>query len=198
MKFILPLILITASILVFVFLTEPVLNASKEILEEGKIAGGIIALRQEKAVLSQALKDARELKEQAGILEEQYNKISDNQLKRLDVFLPSSPNELQMIVDLNRIASRAGMKLADVKLKDEMPRRPGQTKSDEDLAGGVEPLTLSFSTSGNYQQLTTFVADLAKSLRLVDITALSFALPTTDEVGTQPKYNFEIKTYWLK
>jgi Tfp pilus assembly protein PilO len=190
-------VLITASILVFVFLTEPVLNADKQILETGDISGGIVALRQEKQVLSEALNDARELKERTSILEDQYSQISDSELKRLDVFLPSSPNELQMIVDINRIASMAGMKIADVKVKDEVARRPGQSK-DSNLPSGVEPLTLSFSVTGDYRQLVTFISDISKNLRLVDVIGLSFALPTANEPGTQPKYNFEIKTYWLK
>ena len=55
-------------------------------------------------------------------------------------------------------------------------------------------LTLGFNVTGDYEALRAFLADLSRSLRLVDIVSLSFT-PSRDSDLIQ--YSFEVRTYWL-
>ena len=55
-------------------------------------------------------------------------------------------------------------------------------------------VTLGFSVSGSYENLQAFLADLAKSLRLVDVTSVTFSSNDRNVYD----YNIELQTYWLK
>ena len=61
---------------------------------------------------------------------------------------------------------------------------------------------LGFSTQGTYSNFVNFVKDLEKNLRIVDIVSVDFS--SSSGIGVNPalssiyKYDFKIKTYWLK
>ena len=58
---------------------------------------------------------------------------------------------------------------------------------------GPGAAAMGFTVAGPYLNLKSFIADLTKSLRLVDVASLSMA---AGEAGYT--YSFEVKTYWLK
>jgi hypothetical protein len=79
--------------------------------------------------------------------------------------------------------------------------------------GGVAPTAdtnygtwnLQFSTEGTYSNFLSFVQDLEKNLRIVDISSIEFSSDTgTGGVGMSTSspdtytYTFKIETYWLK
>lgn len=63
---------------------------------------------------------------------------------------------------------------------------------------------LSFSTTGTYNNFLNFTRDLENNLRIVDISSIKFsssAGSSSSFSSTLPesyKYDFKIKTYWLK
>jgi Tfp pilus assembly protein PilO len=64
---------------------------------------------------------------------------------------------------------------------------------------------LEFSISGTYNNFISFTKDLESNLRIVDISSITFS-SNTGSVGSNPKisssdiykYDFKIKTYYLK
>ena len=58
------------------------------------------------------------------------------------------------------------------------------------------------TTRASYSNFVSFVKDLEKSLRVVDVNSITFS--STESVGTSQassdmyKYEFKVKTYWLK
>jgi len=73
------------------------------------------------------------------------------------------------------------------------PRQSGTaaSASTQDDLGSVD---LSFSVSSSYETFLTFLRDLERSLRLVDITKLSFNAASSDSYD----FNVTIRTYWLR
>ena len=59
---------------------------------------------------------------------------------------------------------------------------------------GHELIGLSFSVAGTYTNLRAFLADLERSLRIVDVRALSFTAGDKDS----NEYSIELDTYWFK
>ena len=67
---------------------------------------------------------------------------------------------------------------------------------------GYGTFNLEFSTSGTYDNFLNFTKDLESNLRIVDISSIAFSSDASApaKAGTPEvyKYDFKIKTYWLK
>ena len=154
----------------------------------------IQGLRAEEAQFDQALNKSKELQATRDQLLSKYNTFSPDDLGRLTKFLPDSVDNVRLILDLNSIASRYGMRTRNVSL---------QTKGSSAAraaVGAVGPSTspygsvvLSFSVSGSYPTFIAFLEDLERSLRLTDVVGVSF---TANDTGTY-NYDVAVRTYWL-
>ena len=144
---------------------------------------GLNDLLVERAQLNQALSNADRLKTKIGDLQQAEKSINPADLDKLNKFIPSHVDNVNLLIDINNIAVKQGMTIKNVRLQSET--------SD---STGILPANMSFSVAGNYSALSAFLDDLANSLRVVDPVSLSFAV---DEKGLN-QYNFEVKTYWVK
>ncbi len=119
--------------------------------------------------------------------------ISQTDLDKLDKFIPSHVDNVNLLIDINNIAVKQGMIIKNVRVRS-TPDLAGSVNLAETNQSGILPTYMSFSVTGSYPALTSFLDDLANSLRVIDPISLSFAV---DEKGFN-QYNFEIKTYWVK
>ena len=88
-RILLPTIILIISGVVFFVFTEPMITDPKSVDASTKqLVGCVLALNQEKQILTKALDDSRRLKQRISELYDQLEDISANQLKRLDTFLP--------------------------------------------------------------------------------------------------------------
>ena len=201
-----PLIIIALAIGIFFFATDPLINAPLTTTTDdtGRVIydGGIKALNAEKTELNSALVKAGELRQRVEDLERNYNSFSDDQLSRLAKLLPDNVDNVQLIIDTNNIASLHGMRIKGVKVKteeeknaknggDTAVRTKAITRGDVPQQGNI---SLVFSVSGSYREFINFLSDLQNSLRVVDMSSLSFSADDKDFYT----YNVELKTYWLK
>lgn len=199
---------------VYFFLTDPIINSGRAVdAQTQNVTGGIKALRAEKANLNQAIEDIQTLSGRAQQLEATYRTIDENQIERLDVFLPDSVDDLQLVVDVDTIAQKSGMQIKDVKINTD-PDRTTRTAVRSTQAAAATSTTvekpkvakvgLAFTTVGTYSQLRSFLNDLSRSLRVLDVTKLSIVTPASATASTtalgasQLQYQVELVTYWLK
>ncbi|MFA6254178.1 MAG: type 4a pilus biogenesis protein PilO [Candidatus Paceibacterota bacterium] len=156
---------------------------------------GLNELLAERASLNQALANADRIKNKIVDLQKIESSISADDLDKLNKFIPSHVDNVNLIIDVNNIAAKQGVIIKNVQVRStpdsSTSGAPVETLSNQK---GILPTYMTFSVSGNYQVLTSFLDDLANSLRVVDPSSLSFAV---DEKGLN-QYNFEIKTYWVK
>ncbi len=117
-----------------------------------------------------------------------FNQIDDTKKAQLNTLLPDSIDNVRLIIDINKIASNFGMTIRNISIKNADTSALGP---DSRLYGVA---TLGFSVSGPYSTFKSFLNALETSLRLIDVTALSFSAGDKD----QYEYNMEIKSYWLK
>lgn len=183
------------AILVFVVFTQPILNNPIKFVTNGNVEGGIFALEDQKKIIEVALADASELRGKIEELNASLNAIKQEDIKRLDNFLPDSVDEAQLVADINNIARRAGMKIDEVNIEAQGSRQArGQTTNT--AVPELATLTASFSTDGSYEQVRTFMNDIALSLRVLDVKNFSFE--TSKALGNQYSYKITLITYWLK
>lgn len=199
-RLIMPIILVGVSIAVFFVLTNPVYNE-------------IIQLRLKVASYDEAMNNSKMLENERDKLTAKYNSIDPENLVRLEKFLPKNIDNIRLILEIEQVALPYGMVLRDVKYNTTPDDKDSSTASGEAgvVKGGAQVdaspkdygiWDLEFSTIGTYNNFLNFVKDLERNLRIVDISAIQFTsntnISTSSNLPQSYKYDFKIKTYWLK
>lgn len=140
----------------------------------------------------------------------QINAVSQEDLARIDAALPVGPRGIDFLVVLQGYVADSGLTLKHVGLttpgigKSQAgqtasgPRTSGQpmpTASDgpEKSASDVSELEFNIRVTGSYESLKTLLSTLERSIRLIDIEALSFNVPQGADVI---EYTMHAKTYY--
>jgi Tfp pilus assembly protein PilO len=178
MRLITPVILILASVAVYIWYISPAYVGVRE-------------LRAEEAQYDEALTRSEELIAVRDALLLQYNAFPTRDLERLSRILPDSVDNVRLILDIDSIAARYGMALQNIGI--------GAASVDNNALGAdtspIGAMEVSFSVRSSYDSFRQFLMDIEDSLRIVDVTALSVAL--SGETGLA-NYDITLRTYWLK
>ena len=166
--------------------------------------GDIQTAQAEKSQYEKALNDSQAVEERQAVLETAYNNMAPSDVARLEKMLPDSIDNIRLIIEINNIAERYNMTLKNPKVSEQKEDSAASIQEAITAAGGLSSLygvgLMSFTVTGTYETYIAFIKDLEKSLRLVDITAISLSPGTSPQADTVSKYDFNttIKTYWLK
>lgn len=181
MKNILPIIFILAAIGLFFLYTNPQFKSLKtNIDDQTKIVEA-----NNKAATLRAVREK---------LTTDRKKIAQADVDKIAKMLPDGVENVGLIIDIDNIASKYGMRIRNTKVND------GTTgKNSAAAVAGPDTkkfgtIALSFSVTSSYENFIAFLRDLESSQRLVDVTALTF---TSNKEGRYD-FNVTIQTYWLK
>jgi len=144
---------------------------------------------------------AREYAKKQNDLASARNTIDADSLRRLEVFLPESVNNVGLILDINALAARSGISLANI----DILREAGGATSAAGAQGtsGASPsirqnpvssVDLTLSALGTYGALQSFLAGLEKSARLLDVQDISVKGSDTGVYN----YQMTVRLYWLR
>ncbi len=169
-------------------------------------------IKKDVLVYSTALNNSTELKETRDVLIEKYKNIKTEDRERLTHLLPSSIGNIELILEIEKIANLKGMPIKDIgfdtkKLVPEKDKENDTSIVAEDntldsLPYGIFPI--NFVVEGRYNVFVDFLKELEQNLRLVDIKSITFSVPSA--VATPGNnidssifsYKLNIETYWLK
>ena len=195
-KYIIPIILIGISIALFFGFTDVLYQ-------------DISSMKELSSSYNEALGNSKALEAERDKLTAKYNTINPADIAKLEKLIPDSVDNIRLILEIEKTALPYGMTLKDVKYDTLLSATAdGQTRAVETGAKATTSRLpygiwdLEFSTEGTYSNFVNFVKDLESNLRIVDVTSIEFSSP--DVVGLNPnlpqsyKYQFKIKTYWLK
>jgi len=196
-RYILPIILIAVAVAGFFIITNPLYKE-------------ISLTREQVASYNEALDNSKALEAERDKLTQKYNSFDPENLSKLQKLLPDNVDNIRLVLEIEKIASPYGMTLKDVKYdvtsKNTItPKTIGNIQETENLSHkdyGV--WNLGFSTQGTYNNFISFIKDLENNLRIVDIASIEFSSNMNPNAGLNPslleayKYDFKIKTYWLK
>lgn len=197
-----PIILTGIAVSIFFVFTNPIFN-------------DISTLQAQGASYNEALDNSKALENERDKLTAKYNSINPDNLTKLQKLLPENVDNIRLILEIEQIALPYGMALKDVKYNagDTENATTGAGAAAVVQGGGITKQTpkdygifdLEFSTTGTYDNFINFTKDLERNLRIVDISSIVFSSNVTN-VGLNVKanspevykYDFKIKTYWLK
>lgn len=170
----------------------------------------VISLRSDIDVYNKALSNSNDLEKTRDALVDQYKQISKEDKERLNHMLPSSINNIELILEIEKIANVYGMPIGDIRFDSKSLEGGSSSNAGVNpIAGGVSENSLpygvfpmDFSVQGGYKTFVSFLKELEKNLRLVDVKAISFSSSSSKndgEIGSDIyNYSLKVQTYWLK
>lgn len=185
---ILPAILIFFSIGIFFLYISPTYKDT------------IVPLKEEITKTDTALAVAREFKEKQADIATQRALISEDSIAKLQKYLPDGVDNVQMILDLNALASRSGVTLSNFGIKEnklvaaDSGALLGAGAMNNPTSKGTESLDLSVTATGTYGAFRTFLYGIEHSLRPLDITQI---IISDSKTGVYT-YDMTLRIYWLK
>ncbi|MCC7436786.1 type 4a pilus biogenesis protein PilO [Candidatus Nomurabacteria bacterium] len=157
------------------------------------------AMRKDVSSFDSRLATAERLKQSREELIAKYNSISKKDLDNLKILLPDTVDNIRLIIQIDSLATKNGMSsLRNVEY--DAAKTDPQAKPDVQQNVSQKPygeFTMSFTTTGQYKNFLSFIADLEQNLRLVDISSVSFT-EGDKSLGDSLSYKITLKTYWLK
>ncbi len=188
-----PILMVIGSIGLFIGYVQPTYNGSVE------------TLKSEIADLDTALTAAEQFRSKEAELTRQRADIPQEQITRLEAFLPDSVDNVQLIVDLNSLAARSGVQLSEFDIVGgesggTMPDGTPMPSSDGEVQYGyasnepTESLELTVSATGSYAAFRNFLAGVENSLRPLDLVELS----VQDSQTGVYTYDITLRLYWLR
>lgn len=158
--------------------------------------GNVAVLRAEIQGYDDALVAAEEYSRKEAELVGQRSALPEEQLTRLESFLPNGVDNVQLILDLNSLAARSGVELSDFDITSAGGEQDKQEGSRFSLASDdlVDSLDLSVSAVGSYESFKKFLQGAESSLRPLDLVELQIDDSTTGIYS----YDITFRIYWLK
>jgi len=170
------LFLLLISFLIYNFYSTPVFDE-------------IGILNQKLTKLDASLTESKDLRDVISQKETTYSGFTDEEKEKINKLIPNSIDNVKLVIDIDDIASKYNMKIRDINI------------DTGELVYGTEispksygTATLKFTVTAPYDRFRLFLSDIEDSLRLVDVSSLSFNAGEKD----MNDYNVELKTYWLK
>jgi len=170
-----------------------------------------------------ALSNAEEIIKTRDEITKQYIALPEKDKIYLDKMIPSSVDNIRLVIDINSLARQKNLAISDVKaiLASNSTKTPGAPSMSaptiSSSGGSFQPITpgvasnnlsynqyvaepvldkvnLSFKAVSTYEQMLDFLRTLERNLRIMDLTHLS--LKTSDS-GLY-EFDVQLQTYWLR
>lgn len=176
--------------------------------------GEVNQLRTDVSTYNVALNNSTELQKTRDSLINIYKSVKKEDIDRLTHFLPSTINNIGLILEIEKIANLHGMPIGNIRfdtksLENQTTTTPtdnivvAESDPADNLPYGIFPM--EFTIEGKYETFVEFLKDLEHNLRLVDIESISFNVPsvTVSPIGGTSNssvysYTLKVNTYWLK
>jgi Tfp pilus assembly protein PilO len=187
MRSIFLLVLIALSIAAFAFYIKPRYEAARD-------------FKTQVASYNSNLDTAEKLKTSREELIAKYNNIPKADLDNLKTLLPDSVDNIRLIIQVDSLAVRNGLStVRGVNYQVQETNVAVDAQNQAISRALYEEFTMSFETSGQYQNFLSFLSDLEQNLRIVDVVKIDFS-PNTSSTSpaTSMQYRITLKTYWLK
>jgi hypothetical protein len=179
MRFLTPILMLAAAVGMFFLFINPHYKTITE-------------LRAQALEYDNAIERAQAVVAKKDQLLAKKNAFNPEDIKRLQKMLPDNVDAVRLIIDLNGLANKYNSSIQDIKLTQD------NTQTQQTVGAPTQLYTSSlvgFTVSMNYDQFLSYLKDIEKSLRLLDIAAITFKPEDNSSVY---KYGITLKAYALK
>lgn len=149
------------------------------------------ALRDEAGQYERVLDSVSALNETRNELSLKLADMLSAEVEKMAKVLPSSANTVRLSTELDSIASRYGVTIREIQASSQV--NEGETAIDLGGSGAYEKVVISFQFVSTYESFRSFLNDVERSLRIIDVKSIEFAVGETDFY----EYQVTIETYWM-
>ena len=158
--------------------------------------GPIAKAKQLIAADDQALVASKQYITQQNQLASARDAIDPANLAALSAFLPSSVDNVGLIIDLNALATRSGLSVSNIDVVNGSELKSNTDKGVQ-IAAAKDPIgsvTLTFAAVGSFTAFNSFLSGVEKSARLLDVQDLTVRGSDTGVYS----YQMTLRLYWLR
>lgn len=176
------------------------------------VLGSIADTSKEIKQYDGALQAAKRFEQKQTQLALEQKALPADGVSRLQAFLPDGVDNVQLILDLDGLAARSGLKILDFNTTESKKQNtptaanvqttapqagaivPGSTSTALESNKPYDSLDLSISATGTYAELRTFLQSIETSLRPLDLVEFQLA----DSATGVYTYQMTFRLYWLR
>lgn len=188
-RIIVPVIIILLALGLFFTYVDPTYKSVQQTLQQIEKYDGVLRKVQELQTLRDSLVEA-------------YNNIETEDLERLEKLLPKNVDNVRLIIEIESVALAHELTLERVTVTDiqdsDSQQRAGEESGVTSTIPQLKSVGLEISVIANYEQFLEFIGDLERSLRIVDMRAVTFAIDENSEISGETSYTIVLETYWLE
>jgi Tfp pilus assembly protein PilO len=168
------------------------------------LTGDIANAQREIKKYDAALKASTRYEQKQAQLAAEQQALPDDGVARLEQFLPDNVDNVQLILDLDALASRSGITITNFNTTESVAGLTGDSAETADGSAGsklvsfdpskpYESLDLTITASGSYAQMRSFLDGVESSLRPLDLILFQLS----DSPTGVYKYQMTFRLYWL-
>ena len=199
MNLILPIFLILSSVGIFFGYVDPNYKGSGDSSAVDTVATsssdyssyGILSLKDELTKYEDISNSSQKIITERDSLVKKSDQITTSDKNKLNKFLPSSIDNIRLIIELSDMASARGLFAKNISVSSDTKQSTDAVNTNSSAYG---TLLVRFSVNSTYDNFLLFLNDLENNLRILDITDISFSATETGFYD----FNIGLKTYWLK
>lgn len=154
--------------------------------------GDISALMAEKQKYDDSLATVTNIETKKSELLAKYNSISESDKKDIETLLPSSLSFVKLISQIDTVAAKYGISIDRITEK-ELSSSAGNSIAEAQPERPYNSSLIGFSFTASYDKFRSFVDELEKSLRILDVRSVKI-IPRENGIY---EYSVEFETYWL-
>ena len=157
MQLVTPIVIFVISLGIFFGYTDPTYS---KIVEQKKLEAEYV----------EALSKSRELQDIRESLLAEYNAFKPEDITRLEKLLPDNIDNVRLIMEIDALAKDHGLTVKNLSVREDAKADPNSKVVGPDTME-YSSVTLDFLVPASYEDFQVFLADLEKSLRLVDVVS---------------------------
>jgi hypothetical protein len=154
-------------------------------------------LRSEIQKNEEAIERAESVVAKRDALRAKKNTFNPEDLKRLQLLFHDKIDNIKLIIEIDSIATRYKTSIKNIKVATAAEAAP-DTKAATAIGGQPKvygTTEIGFGVTLSYDEFIAFLSDVEKSLRLTDISSVTF---TPKDDNDTYDFTVTLATYWLK
>ncbi|MFH0804366.1 MAG: type 4a pilus biogenesis protein PilO [Candidatus Zambryskibacteria bacterium] len=121
----------------------------------------------------------------------EFNRISLDDKKNIETVLPNSSDFVKLISQIDAVAAKYGISIDKISSK-EVNSSTGTSIENAEPSKTYRSEIIGFSFVASYAKFNTFLRDLEKSLRILDVRSVKLSA----QKDGMYSYDVEFETYW--
>jgi Tfp pilus assembly protein PilO len=155
--------------------------------------GDLTTLMDQKQQYEQSLENVNNIENTKKELLTKFNNIPATDKQDIEIVLPSSFSFVRFISQIDAVASKYGISIGRTTLR-EMNSSVEQSTEGSQPSKPFNSAIVGFSFDASYDKFNTFMSDLEKSMRILDVKSVKISAKDNGIYS----YDVEFETYWLK